>query len=403
MQLGDLKTQIALHEGNLSQDQHEALLQQTDVDLVKLSTSALLWITLGMVWSWWVFTFPDDEWLKVALLMGVFLVGAVLRIVAILTVATPFYKRNSGRWRWILFSGVMCTGAAWGLFVAELIFLFGFDWQAWVYVLASTGVGVGGALNFCMWKKLAITHTLLVLTPLMLVYLSLDSDPGYSALLVAGTYLILLLIHVNYWNRRYWDSMINVQMLKNISKKLQESNLKLYNSANTDSLTGLANRMRLDELFAHLQRIYERYQTSYAVVMVDLDHFKSINDRYGHHVGDEVLCFTAIQFEQGVRESDSVGRWGGEEFLLLLPETDEEGARRLAESLRLRLCGGGHPDVGMVTASFGVAVVQVGESIDDLLKRADRALYLAKESGRNRVCLAGEHSLPETPMDQGRA
>jgi len=402
MQLGDLKTQIALHEGELSEAQHALLLQQTDVDLVKLSTSALLWITLGMVWSWWIFTFPDNEWFKVALLMGLFFVGAVLRIVAILTVATPFYKRNSSRWRWIFFAGVMCTGSAWGLFVAELIYLFGFDWQAWVYVLASTGVGVGGALNFCMWKKLAIIHTLLVLIPMILVYISLGGDAGYSALLVAGTYLILLLIHVNYWNRRYWDSMINVQMLKNISKKLQESNLKLYHSANTDSLTGLANRMRLDEMFAHFQQVYERYQTSYAVVMVDLDNFKLINDRYGHHMGDEVLCFTAIQLEQGVRESDSVGRWGGEEFLLLLPETDEEGGRRLAESLRLKLCKNSHPDVGSVTASFGVAVVRPEEGIDDLLKRADRARYLAKQSGRNRVCLAGEHSLPEASVDQGR-
>jgi len=401
MQLGDLKTQIALHEGELSQAQHETLLQQTDVDLVKLSTSALLWVTLGMVWSWWIFTFPDDEWLKVALLMGVFFVGALLRIVATLTVATPFYNRNSGRWRWILFSGVMCTGGAWGLFVAELIFLFGFDWQAWVYVLASTGVGVGGALNFCMWKKLAITHTVLVLTPLMLVYLSLGSDPGYSALLVAGTYLILLLIHVNYWNRRYWDSMINVQMLKNIGRKLEESNLRLYALANTDSLTGLANRTRLDEQFDHLHYRFERYQSGYAAVMVDLDKFKLINDRYGHHVGDEVLCLSARQLEGGLRKSDLLGRWGGEEFLLLLPETDEEGARRLAESLRLRLCKEEHHDVGSVTASFGVAVVQTGESIDDLLKRADRALYLAKERGRNRVCLAD--ALPDALLlDQNR-
>jgi len=401
MQLGDLKTQIALHKGELSQAQHEALLQQTDADLIKLSIASLLWVSLGMIWSWWIFTFPDSEWLKVALLMGLFFIGAGLRLFSFLTLSTEVYRSNSSRWRRTLFVGVVCTGMAWGLFVAELIFLFGFNWQAWVYLLASAGVGIGGALNFCMWKKLAVTHTLLVFTPLLLIYVSLGGDAGYSALLMSGVYLILLLTHVNYWNRRYWDSMINVQMLKNIGRKLEESNLRLYALANTDSLTGLANRTRLDEQFDHLHYRFERYQSGYAAVMVDLDKFKLINDRYGHHVGDEVLCLSARQLEGGLRKSDLLGRWGGEEFLLLLPETDEEGARRLAESLRLRLCKEEHHDVGSVTASFGVAVVQTGESIDDLLKRADRALYLAKERGRNRVCLAD--ALPDALLlDQNR-
>ncbi|MDQ7074160.1 MAG: GGDEF domain-containing protein [Gammaproteobacteria bacterium] len=400
MRLGDLTTQIALHEGELSATQQTLLLQQTDVDLATLSLASVLLLSLGMLWSWSVLEFPAAERPLISLLMGGFFLGALLRVFAFISLKKSFYRTHQAHWRRLFFSGVVLTAATWGLFVGVLIVQFGFGWQSWVYVMASAGVGVGGALNFCMWKKLAVFHVLLVFTPLLLVYLWLGGDPGHSALLAGGIYLLLLFVHIAYWNRRYWESMINVQMLKNIGKALEESNVRLYTSANTDSLTGLANRMRLDEVFAHLHNVYERYQTSYAVVMVDLDHFKQVNDRYGHHVGDEVLCFAAQQFEQGLRKSDLVGRWGGEEFLLLLPESDLNGAYRLAESLRLRLNQAEHSGVGRISACFGVTVVERGDTVDDLLKRADRALYVAKQSGRNRVCVADENPMPEEPLQK---
>ncbi|MDQ7016119.1 MAG: GGDEF domain-containing protein, partial [Gammaproteobacteria bacterium] len=395
MSLGDLTTQIALHDGELSAVQQKQLLQQTDADLARLSLASVLLLSLGMIWSWRVLEFPADERSLINALMGVFFLGVLLRVFAFISLKKSFYHIYPVRWRKFFFSGVVLTAATWGLFVGVLIVQFGFGWQSWIYMMASAGVGVGGALNFCMWKKLAVFHVLLVFSPLLLVYLWLGGDPGYSALLAGGLYLLLLFVHINYWNRRYWDSLIHVQLLKNIGDELEASNLRLYTSATTDALTGLANRVRLDEQFDSLHALYQRHETLYSVVMVDLDHFKRINDRFGHHVGDEVLCFAAHQFKKGMRTSDLVGRWGGEEFLLLLPESGAEGAYRLAESLRLKLCKNSHSAAGVVTASFGVSVVQPEDSIDDLLKRADRALYLAKQSGRNRVCLAGEHSLPE--------
>jgi diguanylate cyclase (GGDEF)-like protein len=164
----------------------------------------------------------------------------------------------------------------------------------------------------------------------------------------------------------------------------------------TDELTGLVNRRRfLDALRSEIAR-GQRLGGRLSVVFADLDDFKLINDRFGHHAGDEVLLAFADLLRAHGRDVDVAARLGGEEFAILLPETGLEGARvgaeRLRQSLadlRIRLS---ERDEVTVTASFGVAELAEGQSVDGLLRTADSALYRAKEQGKNRVEVAGGES-----------
>jgi diguanylate cyclase (GGDEF)-like protein len=156
-----------------------------------------------------------------------------------------------------------------------------------------------------------------------------------------------------------------------------------------DALTGLANRRACEEaLHTEVSRA-NRFETGLAVVLADLDGFKTVNDVYGHAAGDEALKALADILRRTARESDLAARWGGEEFVLLLPGTDEEGAVHLAERLRLALAGqeldDGDGRSFRVTASFGIAQYVPGSAPDDLFAAADRALYRAKRGGKNRV------------------
>lgn len=153
----------------------------------------------------------------------------------------------------------------------------------------------------------------------------------------------------------------------------------------TDRLTGLGNRHKMDEAL-ELERLrLARSPPGFSVLMIDIDHFKSVNDVHGHLAGDAVLQDMAKVLSSNVRRTDVVGRWGGEEFLVLCPGTHAAGAMVLAESLRATIESHDFPGVGRKTCSIGVATARPDETIDTLLDRADAALYRAKDGGRNRV------------------
>ncbi|NQU45385.1 diguanylate cyclase [bacterium] len=190
-------------------------------------------------------------------------------------------------------------------------------------------------------------------------------------------------------------------------QELVLSNRKLNEISITDALTGLYNRgYMIDRLNLEFKRA-SRNREALSVLMIDLDHFKQINDTYGHKFGDIVLEAVSQRLKSLIRETDIFGRYGGEEFLIVLPNTDRWGAAHLAEKLR----GGlesekiSHDFFSLsVTASFGVASSENAEVVaaDHLLQISDRALYRAKESGRNRVCIAGDERNDEADPDQGR-
>jgi diguanylate cyclase (GGDEF)-like protein/PAS domain S-box-containing protein len=153
----------------------------------------------------------------------------------------------------------------------------------------------------------------------------------------------------------------------------------------TDSLTGLYNRLKLDSVLSYEISMAFRYDTPLSIIMLDIDHFKRVNDQYGHQVGDIVLQEFSRIIEDNARKVDIVGRWGGEEFLIILPQTEIKDALHVAEKLRITIEEFSFSHVGTKTCSFGVATYETGESDVQLVEKADTALYRAKKNGRNRV------------------
>ncbi|MBV8625773.1 MAG: diguanylate cyclase [Herbaspirillum sp.] len=169
--------------------------------------------------------------------------------------------------------------------------------------------------------------------------------------------------------------------------ELRAAHQTLAKLAVTDKLTGVLNRLGLDAAFQEALAQADAQGRPLAVILADIDEFKSVNDQHGHLVGDSLLREFAAVLAAGLRESDILARWGGEEFLILCPDTGLEQAAHLAGHLRQVIQAHSFASVGAKTSSFGVAVWCPGESTDELMKRADDALYRAKKDGRNRVCL----------------
>ena len=169
------------------------------------------------------------------------------------------------------------------------------------------------------------------------------------------------------------------------TRELVEKNRELEVLSVTDRLTGLYNRRKLDELLDEELIRCRRYAVQFAVILMDIDHFKHVNDTYGHVVGDGVLQRMAQVLRERTRDADALARLGGEEFLVLCRHSGLQGALESAERVREAIAAQDFPGVGQVTASFGVAACGEGDSAKTLLERADAALYRAKAAGRNRV------------------
>lgn len=178
--------------------------------------------------------------------------------------------------------------------------------------------------------------------------------------------------------RKLIDSQTHIRIAEERAQMLAENAL-------TDHLTGLANRARMEEILAHEIERASHNQHPFAVIMIDVDHFKQVNDQFGHETGDQVMIEMARLFRLHLRPSDRIGRWGGEEFLLVCPHTGLHDAHKVAERLRSAISSHVFDEVGSKTISLGVALYTPGSGRRDLVQRADRALYRAKHNGRNRV------------------
>jgi two-component system cell cycle response regulator len=178
--------------------------------------------------------------------------------------------------------------------------------------------------------------------------------------------------------------------VKDLQDRLRRQNTELETLSCTDVLTGLSNRRGLGIQLNRLARAARRHQHDLAVLLVDVDHFKRINDTEGHEAGDRVLAELGRRLHDNIRGEDTAGRWGGEEFLLALPFTDPAAAAILAERLRTAIADApfrlGEGSDLMVTVSIGGAAGR--SEVDDLVRQADDALYAAKRSGRNTVRMA---------------
>jgi diguanylate cyclase (GGDEF)-like protein len=174
--------------------------------------------------------------------------------------------------------------------------------------------------------------------------------------------------------------------IQEIREKEKAHLIALEKLSVTDQLTGLRNRRYFDDHFAIERKRAKRYNKALSLIMIDIDNFKKINDAYGHQVGDSVLQAFSNLLQENVRPSDTISRWGGEEFIILLPSTSSENAIVVAQKIQSAVNLYHFSEVGNLTASFGVSNVEPNSNSNrDSVNQADQALYEAKKQGRNRV------------------
>ncbi|KAF1071794.1 MAG: Diguanylate cyclase DosC [Pseudomonas citronellolis] len=174
-------------------------------------------------------------------------------------------------------------------------------------------------------------------------------------------------------------------LLENAYKIMFINQQRLTVSASLDGLTSLLNRRKIEEALSDEIRRSERYASAFSVILIDIDHFKSTNDTYGHAVGDAVLRQFSLLLKSNCRSTDRVGRFGGEEFLVVLPGANIDHARAMANILREKVSAFDFDKAGHKTASFGVTQFRLGDDQCSLIDRADKAMYHAKNGGRDRV------------------
>jgi polar amino acid transport system substrate-binding protein len=172
---------------------------------------------------------------------------------------------------------------------------------------------------------------------------------------------------------------------KRLIAQQEQLNKEMRNMSETDHLTAIYNRRKMTELFDREITRYNRYKYPLSIILIDIDYFKKVNDQFGHNQGDKTLKEVASILKTEARESDYVGRWGGEEFLIICPETDLDGVRTLAEKLRNTISEFPFTRIGHITASFGIATCSNDSSFENMINHADQALYTAKSAGRNNV------------------
>jgi diguanylate cyclase (GGDEF)-like protein len=231
--------------------------------------------------------------------------------------------------------------------------------------------------------------SLVILNPIQEIYAS-------RVMGIVITLLVALMTLIYLFGKERWVHD-NVQMEKRLN--LQELARGLRFQATTDPLTGLYNRLEFDQALAKEMIRSARYKTPLSLILYDIDQFKAVNDSHGHQIGDKVLTELSRFVARDIRAGDVLARWGGEEFVIMLPGCDGTMAQKAAEKLRDAIGQFAFDVVGTVTCSFGVAYYVDGDTAETLLSRADEALYRAKINGRNRVELA----LPPAAADAGVA
>jgi diguanylate cyclase (GGDEF)-like protein len=284
----------------------------------------------------------------------------------------------------------LCWGAAAVLFHAGGA---SFAVSDMIILLVLVSISASSVVNMApSFRTLAVFCASILVIPI-LYYFSLD-DALHTKLAVGLS--ILLLVEMQFgWDayRQFSGGMHQLVLNRRAQEQLEMRNAeldglnqKLRILAIHDQLTGLYNRRFIEDQLERQRELFVRHGNPCSIVLFDIDHFKQVNDSYGHAVGDDVLVAFSRRVEGLLRQGDTLGRYGGEEFMLVLPMTDLNAALHLAERVRNAMAaspvvGGSEPVT--VTASFGVARIERGDTVDSWLLRADQALYRAKEQGRN--------------------
>ncbi len=212
-----------------------------------------------------------------------------------------------------------------------------------------------------------------------------EPEINYQRYWLFGLITALTIVILIFWNRRL--KAFNTQLEKS-QQSLKEKTKELEVLSVTDPLTKIYNRLKIDEVFYQEIKRNERYQYGLSIFMIDIDYFKSVNDEHGHLAGDKVLTKISSILKNNLRNNDFLGRWGGEEFLVICPSTNLKEAEKVAEKLRKTIEKTDFPPVKKVTASFGVAQWVEKDTKEILISKADYAMYLSKQKGRNKVSIS---------------
>ena len=372
-------------------DLHTLFLGQT---CLLAATAAMLWVSRsdadrgnGMrMWRWaitsqaiayLVLALPGDAPSATVAGLVANLAGAAsvaLFFIAIRQFASRGYDR---RWLGAMVAAVTIAGAITGEHVAWAAIFNGFAYAGYEVLNALTLWRSPRPETARVQRVVAVFYLCMgILLPLRAIALlrlrqsglSLDHDNAWQVPIYVFGFVYLVITNLGF-------------VL--LCKTRAEAETRLQ--ARTDDLTGLPNRRALDEEIGHALAHARRTGRPFAIVMVDVDRFKFINDTHGHGVGDATLAAFSTRLAGVLREPDRAYRYGGEEFCLLLDDTDPAGARTLAERARERIMLPFEGAMRALTASFGVTAWEPDDTIDTLFHRADRALYAAKSNGRNRV------------------
>lgn len=296
-----------------------------------------------------------------------------------------FFGYNSNvAFRYAVSTGI--SGMAWGL--GALLITGATPVALIITTTAIQTMIMGAVLTLGCFMPAFISFAITAAFPMIFVFAISGGITNIVLALYSSIFLALMFIIAFRFNkslRKTWQiSFENEDLVKSLTEahsnvltaKLaaDQAIKKLELISTTDQLTGLFNRRKLDQVLFSEQNRIERYGQNLSIIIADLDDFKTVNDLHGHLVGDKVLFEIAKLFSHGVRESDAIGRWGGEEFMIICPNTDLNGAVVIAEKLRNIVRDNELGVVGQVSCSFGVAEWSNNESIDSLILRADTAL-----------------------------
>ncbi|WP_319524639.1 GGDEF domain-containing protein [uncultured Desulfosarcina sp.] len=283
--------------------------------------------------------------------------------------------------RTIFFVSVVLTAMIWGVFFVRFMTLDGEHTAKLVMAVCTAGLSAGGVVAFVPNLGLSVVFNFSMLVPTIAVMIVRQINlPIALSILLFSIYLVMMALRAN---REYWQALENERLL-------MEKTEELHTLSRIDGLTGLYNRRHFDERLDHEWKKAKRVQRPPTLLLCDIDHFKQINDQYGHQAGDEFLKLTAILLRTVFkRDTDLVARYGGEEFIVLMTDIDPDTAYGLAEEMRRRMAEVLMPYKGhniSATMSIGVAGnTSANETRESLISRADNALYQAKRKGRNRT------------------
>jgi len=312
----------------------------------------------------------------------------VAGVSALRVVQLVHYRRaddpTDGRWRRYYLATLLPNAILWGATVPIFGPSLGLQHELFL-VVAIAGISAGALPAHGAFPWMYATYLACTLLPLLGVYLGSGGQPQTLFGVMGLVYAAMLILAARQLSRR-------LRATHEFSTRLEQANQELARQATHDPLTGLPNRARFESAVDHELERVARYGVRCALVMIDIDHFKQINDAYGHATGDEILERVGATLNTEMRGTDCAARWGGEEFIALLPETGIENAHHVAERIRCRIIRIGVDDRNRISVSLGVTVCNDREERSTLFQRLDQALYRAKERGRNRVEIASSQT-----------